>query len=101
MSVMAASHIHSDVGTITATLAAGTSSAEISLGPNTIWAFTTDGDIFFKVGVTGMTAPTTANFALWSKSYYTLIMGRGLTHIRIFNNTAGNVNYYLHPLVMK
>jgi hypothetical protein len=98
MAIQAGNFAHAQEAVITATLATLTSSAAIQLGQHGMYALTANGDIHIRVGDASVPAPTaTTGLPVWSKVYYTVYMGEN-THIRIFNPTGGNVNYYLQRL---
>jgi hypothetical protein len=46
----------------------------------------------------GMNAASTSDFLIPSGVVYTMGTGRNVTHIRIYNPTAGNVTYYIQRL---
>jgi hypothetical protein len=79
---------------------AGASSAEVAV-PSRLVVFTTDSDVFIRVGVTGMSAASTSDFPLWAKTYVTFdfgIFNNTAPFVRVFNNGGSTANVYLMPL---
>lgn len=87
----------SDVAPTTASLATVTSTAEISLGGGSVWAYNATQDTHIRYGVTGMGASSASYFRIPANVMFTLIMPRNCTHIRIFNSSGSSANYYLVP----
>jgi hypothetical protein len=70
--------------------AASTSSAEIVLGPNRIFAINSDRDITVKFGNAGMAAATGVEYRIPANQQTTFDVGSQLNSLRIWN--TGNVN---------
>jgi hypothetical protein len=87
-------------GTKIAALAAITSSAEVLLGPNVIFAINATKDITIAFGATGMGAAlATDGFRIPANSTFTFDMGRSLTAFRVFNlDGAATADVYYMPL---
>lgn len=83
---------------VTATLATVTSSAEIVLGLNTLFAINATGDVHIRFGNAGMPAASTADFRIPGGVVATYPLNRNHDRIRIFNPSAGNTTYWIQPL---
>jgi hypothetical protein len=82
-----------------AALAASTSSAEQSLGKNTIFAINATKDITIKFGVTGMGAAAATDFRIPTNATMTFDTGEAYTHIRVFNlDGAATADIYITKL---
>ena len=80
-----------------AALATVTSSTEQVLGEQTIFAINSDEDAHIRFGITGMGAATVADFRI--PANVTQVFGMSsFTHIRVFNNGAGDSDIYIYPL---
>ena len=80
-------------GTVNATSA----SAEIVIGPDTVFALNANGDVNIIIGLSGVKAPTAANFRIPSgviATYDTCTSDR----IRIFNPGGGTITYWIQFL---
>jgi hypothetical protein len=84
--------------TASAALGATTSTAEIVLGINRLVRISASGDCTVKFGLSGMGAAAATDIPVWGKTYQDFFTGE-FDRIRIFNTTAGSVNYFIVPLV--
>lgn len=98
MALMDAIFALTDVAPTTASLNATTSTAEISLGADTLWQFVATQNMHIRVGTTGMGAASASYTLIPANTLYFLYMNRNLTHIRIFNNGSVAGNYFLTPM---
>ena len=82
----------------TGTLATVTSSAELVVGYNTVFAINATGDINIRFGNAGMPAASAADFRIPSNVVATYPLNRQHDRIRIFNPTGGNVTFWIQPM---
>lgn len=82
----------------TAALATVTSSAEIVLGNNTIFAINATGDITIKFGVAGMTAAAATDFRVPANTMQVFDTGNLYSSVRVFNLAATATDIYIQPL---
>jgi len=78
-----------------AALATGTSTAEIALGPERIFAINADQDITIKFGNAGMAAATGVEYRIPANQQTTFDIGKNLNSIRLWNLAATNANIYI------
>lgn len=87
---------------ITATLGATTSTAEIILGNDRLFAIRATGDFNLRMGNSGMAAASAADFqfggATTGANVYTIATNSANDRIRIFNPGAGGITYWIQPL---
>lgn len=81
-----------------ASLAATTSTAEISLGPYAVVNISASGPINIKFGKTGMTAAAATNFQVPANTIVTYQVSKSEPFIRIFNPGGGSINYWIQFL---
>lgn len=81
-----------------AALAAAASSAEQLLGKNQLFAISATDDFHISFGVTGMGVASAADFRIPIDAIVVLDSGQAFTHLRVFNNTAANIDVYILPL---
>lgn len=79
-------------------LGASTSSAEIVLGPNCIFAIIGTGNFNLAFGPASMSAAAATDFFIPSGQIVTLDTTNQWNSIRVFNNTAGNIDIYVQKL---
>lgn len=84
--------------TVVSNLAATTSSAELLLGPNVIFALNATQDITVAFGVTGMAAAGVNNFRVPANATVTMDLGQAYTAIRVYNLSSNPANVYLQPM---
>lgn len=89
----------SDIAPTTASLATVTSSAEISLGGGSLWAFVGSQDMHIRYGTAGMAASSASYFRIPANVLFTLEMNRNVTHVRVFNSSGSTGTYHLVPLL--
>lgn len=82
----------------TATLATVTSTAEIVLGNNRVFAITSSDDIRIKFGNSGMAAAAAGDFPVWASSYARYDTGSHQDRIRLFNPTGATITYWIQFL---
>ena len=81
-----------------AALATANSSAEQLLGKNQLFAIHATGDFHIRAGVTGMGAGVATDFLLPSGQVHVFDTGQAFTHIRIFNDSGSNIDFYILSL---
>ncbi len=74
------------------------SSAEQLLGKNQLFAIHATGDFHIRFGVTGMGAGVATDFLLPSAQVHVFDTGQAFTHVRIFNDSGSNLDFYILPL---
>ena len=79
-------------------LAATTSSAEISLGTNRIFAINADQDITIKFGQAGLAAATGVEYRIPANQQTTFDTSDAYASIRVFNKGASAANIYVQKL---
>lgn len=79
-------------------LTATTSSAEIVLGTNRIFAINADQDITIKFGNTGMTVATGVEYRIPANQQTTFDTSDAYASIRVFNKGASAANIYIQKL---
>lgn len=77
-----------------AALAASASSAEVSLGSNTIFAINGSDHFHIKFGLTGMAAAAATDFRVPKDVTIVLDTSR-FTHIRVYNSTVAAIDVYV------
>ena len=86
-------------GTKVTALATTTSSAEVSLGQNTVFAINSDQDCGIRFGTVGMGAATVADFRIPANVTQVWYMGDAFTHIRVFNHDGtATSDVYIMPM---
>jgi len=81
-----------------AALATATSSAEQLLGKNQLFAIHGTGDFHIRFGVAGMGAGVATDFLLPSGQVHVFDTGQAFTHVRIFNDSGANIDFYILSL---
>lgn len=84
--------------TSSASLAATTSTAEIVLAKDTIFAVNATADINIKFGVSGMSAAASTDFRIPAGTTATFDLGYAYDRIRLYNAGAASLNYFILPL---
>lgn len=79
-------------------LVTANSSAEQLLGKNQLFAIHGTGLFHIRFGVTGMGAGVATDFLLPSGQVHVFDTGQAFTHVRIFNDTGSNIDFYILPL---
>jgi hypothetical protein len=77
---------------------ATSSSAEIVLGYNRIFAITASGDCHIAFGLESMGAADATDFPLWSNSYARYDTNK-FDRIRVYNPGGSTITVYIQPLV--
>jgi len=70
----------------------GTSTAEIVIGKNRLFAINADQDVYLAFGNAGMSAASTANWRLPANVIATFDLADAFDRIRAFNNSASTAN---------
>jgi len=83
---------------ISGSVGAASASGEIVLGKYRLFAINASGDLNIIVGQAGVQAPTAANFRIPSGVVAVYDLGSHADRIRLFNNGAGSVTYWIQPL---
>lgn len=89
--------IFSPAGDATGTINAGTASSEIIIGKHQIFAIQATGQVNITFGNSGMAAPTASNWPIQANT----VVEYELTtcdRIRLFNNGAGSVTWFIQLL---
>lgn len=79
----------------TASLAAATSTGELVIGTNRIFAVNATDDVNIKFGNSGMAAASAADFRIPANTVATFDLGSYTDRVRLFNNTAASVTYWI------
>lgn len=80
------------------TVGNGAASGEIVLGKNRTFAINASGDVNIIFGNSGVKTPTAANFRIPSGVIATYDTGDSSDRIRLFNNGAGSITYWIQFL---
>lgn len=83
---------------LTGTLSTDTSSGEIVLGRYTIFAINANADINIRCGNSGMPAASSADFRIPAGVVATYAVPEQWDRIRLYNNTASGLTYWIQPL---
>ncbi len=74
------------------------SSAEQLLGKNQLFAIHATDSFHLRFGVTGMGAGVATDFLLPGGQIHVFDTGQAFTHVRVFNDSGGNIDFYIQPL---
>lgn len=80
------------------TVTNGTSSAEIVLNRYTLFAINATGDVNIRFGNAGMPAAAATDFRIPSGVIATYAIPAQYDRIRLFNNGASAITYWIQPL---
>lgn len=83
---------------LTGSVGAGASSAEIVLSKYQLFAINATGDINIRFGNIGMPAAAVTDFRLPGNSISVYQLGTTYDRIRLFNNGASPVTWWIQPL---
>ena len=83
---------------ITATPSAGTSTSEITLGNDAIFAINADQDVMIRFGNPGMGAATATNYRIPANQQTVFYTSTANTSIRVFNNGSSTANIFIQKL---
>ncbi len=81
-----------------AALATAASSAEQTLGKNQLFAIHATDSFHIRFGVTGMGDGVATDFLFPGGQVHVLDTGQAFTHVKVFNDSGGNIDFYILPL---